>query len=88
MPGPNPSVEQIVKEWLITNGYTGLFQDECGCPVNDLFICGEVNGECEAGYQQLCKPEDCRSDEDGGCQLECDGYKEGNWVITRTKEGR
>ena len=88
MAGANPTVFQIVQAWLNENGYTGLFQDECGCTLEDFAPCGEISQECEAGYKKLCKPEDCRREEVDGCQLDCDGFHEGMWVTCRTKEGR
>ena len=90
MPKLNPDVQEIVGLWLKDHGYGGLFdQDDCGCTLEELASCGDMRMECEAGYKRLCKPEDCGDrNEDSGCTLECDGYKEGNWAIMRTKEGR
>lgn len=47
----NPTVEEIVKEYLEANGYGGLFHNgDCGCPVDELRPCMETFGPCEAGY--------------------------------------
>lgn len=48
------NVNEIVKKFLVENNYTGLAGDECGCGLNDLVSCGEINGNCEAGYKQIC----------------------------------
>jgi len=45
------TVEEIVKQWLTDNGYDGLFNDECGCELKDLGPCGEMTGDCTAGYK-------------------------------------
>ena len=51
----NLNVMEIVKEYLLENEYSGLFADECGCAIDNLFTCGgEVIGECRAGYKIPC----------------------------------
>jgi len=41
----------IVSNYLKDNGYDGLFQaGECACKYDDLAPCGEIQGNCEAGY--------------------------------------
>ncbi len=51
----NPTCKEIVEDWLRKNGYDGLWQDTeegCGCGLDDLAPCGEVNMEdCRAGYK-------------------------------------
>lgn len=44
---------EIVREWLIRNGYDGLFTPEhdCGCTVDHLAHCGECPWGCEAGFR-------------------------------------
>lgn len=51
------TVKEIVKEWLETNGYDGLFYEgECGCLIDDLMPCAlyasEFSAVCEPGYRQ------------------------------------
>lgn len=49
----NPSVKEIVKDYMEKNGFDGLFCDDCGCPVDDLFLCSynlEVI-DCQAGHK-------------------------------------
>jgi len=51
------TVFEIVKDYLISNGYTGLYSESCGCTVSDLAPCGAVDADCRAGYRRDCK--DC-----------------------------
>lgn len=58
-------IQDIVKKWLIDNGFDGLCTDDCGCEVADLMPCGEPYN-CEAGHKIPCPgPEDCENG--GGC---------------------
>lgn len=41
----------IVKKYLIENGYDGLYTDGCGCLVDDLMPCDCDCSYCEAGYK-------------------------------------
>ena len=60
---------EIVKKYLIENGYEGLVSEngQSGCEVNDLAPCGECgfNTDCEAGYKVPCDS-DCPAV--GGCE--------------------
>lgn len=50
-------LEEIVKDWLIKNGYDGLWNaDECGCSVEDFMPCGEPSRYCEAGHRKTAPP--------------------------------
>jgi len=44
------TVKEIVKEYLIKNGYDGLYDRECGCRIDDLMPCVEGFEGCQAGY--------------------------------------
>lgn len=50
-----PTVIQMVRLHLQTNGYGGLVADdiECGCELGDLAPCGEIGGGCQAGYRHV-----------------------------------
>ena len=56
------TVKEILKEWLTTNGYDGLYSDECGCEIDDLVSCGNspslssLNDPflCEPGHKTIC----------------------------------
>ena len=57
------TVKEIVEAWLKTNGYGGLWSDECGCELSDLAPCGQMDESCcEAGYKVNCD-ENCNHDE-------------------------
>jgi len=61
----NPTVREILDQWLTENGYDGLYTDECGCVVGDLAPCGEpCSFGCRAGHRIPCNPETCRADGD------------------------
>ena len=53
------NVEQIVADWLTTHGYDGLYDEDCGCCLDDLRPCsGEGAGQCKAGYKVPCEEGD------------------------------
>ena len=63
--GPAPrrgglDVIEIVSEYLSREGFDGLYSScgECACKKDDLAPCGEVHGDCAAGYLQPCN-DDC-----------------------------
>ncbi len=74
------TLKDIIKEWLIKNGYEGLYEndssyDGCGCAVEDLMPCDEPSINCMAGYKVSCPgPEDCWNG--GGCSWHISGKKE------------
>jgi len=43
----------IVKEYLIKNGYEGLLNEDedCGCCVDDLMPCDGAYGQCSPAYK-------------------------------------
>lgn len=63
-----PNVLEITKQYLVANGYDGLYNPgECCCEVSDLAPCGEIGGECRAGYKVPCPgPAGCPAD--GDCE--------------------
>ena len=50
------NVLEIIKEYLIQNGYDGLYNTagECACLVEDLAPCSESCLDCEPGYRGPC----------------------------------
>jgi hypothetical protein len=67
MPENKPmTVTEILKDWLYTHGYDGLYHEdgECGCLVGDLGPCGEIGGSCKAGVLGKCNPETCANNGD------------------------
>jgi hypothetical protein len=83
----NPTVREIVLNYLKEKEYAGLFNacDSCGCSVDDLFPCASEGClDCEAGYMVECRTEMCED-----CEAECDGIITGtSYKICRTKDGR
>jgi len=71
------TVKEIVKKYLIENGYDGLCNKGCGCEIDDLVPCdGVYIDDCIAGHKE--KPsKDNFEDYDFGCDLE--------WVIVPGK---
>jgi len=51
------NIVEIVADWLRSNGYDGLYIDECGCRLEDLMPCCEDCRHCEAGVS-VGTPED------------------------------
>jgi hypothetical protein len=47
---------EIIKEYLVSNGYDGLFNPKlCACGIDDLYPCGgEGVLDCKAGFWQPC----------------------------------
>lgn len=57
-------IAYIIEDYLISNGYDGLYTDDCACRVKDLIPCGENPGKCIAGHKVPCIPEFCEADGD------------------------
>ena len=53
------NVLKIVSDYLVANGFDGLYYDGCGCVVGDLEPCGEIRADCEPGVRRPC---DCGGD--------------------------
>jgi len=49
------TVRDIVREYLVANGYDGLWRDDCGCELGDFMPCccadSAVIVDCEPGYK-------------------------------------
>jgi hypothetical protein len=60
-------VSEIVKEYLIKNGFHGLGMDECGCVLEDLMTCSDNCSECTPRYK--IENPDCEN-----CTRGCEGY--------------
>lgn len=60
------TVKDIIKDYLVANGYDGLYTDDCGCCCEreNLMPCydGDYMLNCKPGYKCTCnKPEDSDS---------------------------
>lgn len=50
----HPNVLDMVAEALKAKGFDGLhYEGECGCSVDDLAPCGQIDSHCEAGYKVI-----------------------------------
>ena len=56
----NPTVQEIVKEYLTTHGYDGLYNEDCGCQINNLSPCGDDIIFCRAGCKTMITEENQR----------------------------
>ena len=71
-------VEQMVEQYLRENGYDGLYsRGECACLVEDLAPCGQIQGDCEAGFKVTCNNPDCE-----WCT------QPGGWHVQKEKEAK
>ena len=50
------NVHEIVEQYLRDNGFGGLVDKEavCGCELDDLAPCDDMQAECIAGYKAGC----------------------------------
>ncbi|HPA81139.1 MAG TPA: hypothetical protein PLS95_10035 [Thermoanaerobaculales bacterium] len=50
------NVLEIVTERLTADGYDGLYNPDtgCACEVGHLAPCGEISGDCIAGWKVSC----------------------------------
>ena len=65
----NPDVIEMVRAYLAANGFDGLCAEggECACLADDLAPCGEIQGDCFAGFKHSYPDRHC---ENG---MECEG---------------
>lgn len=80
----NENLKQIVKQWLLRNGYDGLVNPGicCGCSKDDLMPCGNPNCNCQAGYEVAKRPESCPQKK-GDCFSTEKNYKcKSSWGCT------
>jgi len=54
-------VRQIVTKYLKDNGFDGLYAEECGCQISDLFPCDGPCDDCKPGYKVPCDPKTCQA---------------------------
>ena len=54
------NVREIVKQYLESNNFDGLYTENCGCETTDLFPCEQDGGLCQPGYRYDCEcSDDC-----------------------------
>jgi len=53
------TVKEIIKQYLIDNGFDGLCSEDCGCGVNDLICCNrEFIEDCQPAYERTLTEQD------------------------------
>lgn len=76
--GENKHVYKMVMDYLKSNGFDGLFSEDghCACLTEDFNPCGEICGDCEAGYKRDCPTGNCEfhicRSKDPLDEVECD----------------
>jgi hypothetical protein len=58
------TAKEIIIKYLKDNGYDGLYDDDCGCGIDDLMPCGNSPYYCNPAYRCNC---DLHCGEYGGC---------------------
>ena len=73
------NVKEIVKQYLEQNGYDGLAGDDCGCLIDELFICDSCPDECVAGHRVDYGSPECPGENSEKCEWggECKGLGSG-----------
>lgn len=82
------NAKEIIVEYLKKNGFDGLANEDCGCGIDNLCPCGEIQASCSPAKKVLCsncKAEGCccRDENEfpfGGCYFKaveiCDKARE------------
>ena len=77
--------EDIVKSYLVANGYDGLYNDmgECACTIDNFAPCEGVCSECKPGYKFDCGS--CKNSpaNNGGCEVP--GEFEDTFIVCKDK---
>jgi hypothetical protein len=55
------NVHEIVEQYLVAHGYDGLYSEhgECGCDIEHLGCCDDVQAGCQPGYKRMGCNDDC-----------------------------
>lgn len=77
------TVKEIVIEYLKKNGYDGLYNDDCGCALDDLIPCCDNIETCMAGVKGkngeedwIIRPRVDKTPEEICKQLDCSGIND------------
>ena len=80
-------VAEITRRWLEEHEYDGLFWADqcegCGCLIEDLPACDELNQECRPGYVRYC--DCCPRLTENNCPVDGGGHT-GDWCIGPTHQ--
>ena len=60
------TIKDIIKKYLVDNGYDGLCNEECGCGIAEMPACCGPFDECQPAYKVQDKCPECKN--------ECTGY--------------
>lgn len=78
------NVKEIIVSWLQQHGYDGLYSDcECGCGIDNLFLCGNDFSHCYPGVKaeennpDWIRPRPEKSPSDICRELKCTGGLDG-----------
>ena len=81
------NVVAIVRQYVAEHGFDGLCcvedWDGCGCLLEDLPGCDEMNQECRPGYVHYC--DKCPRLAEDNCPV-IDGGSAGSWCIGVTRK--
>ena len=64
--GGRMTVKEIIKTYLIDNGFDGLCNISCGCGFDDFMCCDGDLGDCQPAHKHK---KDCKK-----CKILCDGF--------------
>ena len=72
------TVRDIIEDYLIEHGYEGLQYDECGCTLDEIFMCASDCSDCNPAYVFRC----------GKCSKydKCDDTFGGEWLCSTVKD--
>lgn len=77
----------IIKKYLVDNGYDGLCNGDCGCGLDDLSPCGcTVNNDCMPAYKFKTDCKNCYRAPDCGMVDDVEGFCYGTKRAAREAE--
>jgi hypothetical protein len=53
--------KEIIKKYLVDNGFDGIVSEDCGCGINDLGSCFNGFDLCAPAYKFIAKFEFCKT---------------------------
>jgi hypothetical protein len=62
---------EIVTEYLESHGYDGLCNNECGCGIGEIGLCGHIEVDCVPAYRYTCN----------GCPAKCEEFELGGYCF-------
>lgn len=78
------TIKEIIADYLLLNGYDGLYCDECACGDDNLMPCDSDGLQhCQPGYKWDCKK--CPNEKNG--DYYCPNYDGADWCMNAEKQG-